>query len=71
MNATAEVNQWLGDGPQNPNLVCWSCGKPASTASIPDQTGKLLVKLCGHCLADALEAIYQAITLSQKNKTAN
>jgi len=68
MNATADVNQWNGDdGVPYPDLVCWSCGKAATVANIPDQGGSLLVKLCGQCLSDALEAIYRAI-LEEKTK---
>lgn len=41
-----------------PDLVCWSCGKAAAVANIPDRGGALLVKLCNSCLSNAQAAIY-------------
>lgn len=41
-----------------PDLTCWSCGKAAAVANIPDQGGALLVKLCSSCLTDGQAAIY-------------
>ena len=74
MNATATLNPWDGEKLLYPGLVCWSCGKAASVANIPDRRlgaaayssfdGGLLVKLCANCLQDGLAAI-NAATLAQ------
>lgn len=58
MNATATLNPWDGKKMTYPQLVCWSCGKAAAVANIPDRSGALLVKLCSLCLTNAQAAIY-------------